>query len=116
MRKPAARSSGSSVPSGSLAECWKTRSFGTLAILGEGLFHRRDAAVLRPGVTCRAMNTLYFAPGACSFVPHVALELVKAATGEDFEPKMVKLHKGEQKSPEYLALNPNGQVPVLVVD
>ena len=62
------------------------------------------------------MNTLYFAPGACSFVPHVALELVKAATGEDFEPKLVKLHKGEQKAPEYLALNPNGQVPVLVVD
>jgi glutathione S-transferase len=29
---------------------------------------------------------------------------------------MVKLHKGEQKTPEYLALNPNGQVPVLVVD
>jgi glutathione S-transferase len=29
---------------------------------------------------------------------------------------MVKLHKGEQKSPEYLAINPNGQVPVLVVD
>ena len=62
------------------------------------------------------MNQLYFAPGACSFVPHVALELVKAATGEDFEPKMVKLHKGEHKAPEYLALNPNGQVPTLVVD
>jgi glutathione S-transferase len=62
------------------------------------------------------MNQLYFAPGACSFVPHVALELIKAATGEDFEPKLVKLHKGEQKAPEYLALNPNGQVPVLVVD
>jgi glutathione S-transferase len=59
---------------------------------------------------------LYFAPGACSFVPHVGLEAIKAATGQDFEPKMVKLHKGEQKSPEYLAINPNGQVPVLVVD
>jgi len=59
---------------------------------------------------------LYFAPGACSFVPHVALEAVKAATGQDFEPKLVKLHKGEQKTPEYLAINPNGQVPVLVVD
>jgi glutathione S-transferase len=59
---------------------------------------------------------LYFAPGACSFVPHVALEAVKAATGQAFEPKLVKLHKGEQKSPEYLAMNPNGQVPVLVVD
>ena len=62
------------------------------------------------------MNTLYFAPGACSFVPHVALELVKEATGEDFEAKLVKLHKGEHKTPEYLALNPNGQVPVLVAD
>jgi glutathione S-transferase len=62
------------------------------------------------------MNTLYFAPGACSFVPHAALEIIKAATGEAFEPKLVKLHKGEQKSAEYLALNPNGQVPLLVVE
>ena len=62
------------------------------------------------------MNILYFAPGACSFVPHVGLELVKAATGEDFEPRLVKLHKGEQKTPEYLQINPNGQVPVLVAD
>jgi glutathione S-transferase len=59
---------------------------------------------------------LYFAPGACSFVPHVALEAIKAATKHDFEAKLVKLHKGEQKTPEYLALNPNGQVPVLVAD
>jgi glutathione S-transferase len=62
------------------------------------------------------MNELYFAPGACSFVPHVGLEAVKAATGEDFTPHLVKLHKNEQKTPEYLAMNPNGQVPVLVVD
>jgi glutathione S-transferase len=55
---------------------------------------------------------LYFAPGACSFVPHVGLEAAKAR----FEPRLVKLHKGEQRAPEYLALNPNGQVPVLVVD
>ena len=59
---------------------------------------------------------LYFAPGACSFVPHVALEAVRAATGQAFEPKLVKLHKGEQRTPEYLAMNPNGQVPVLVAD
>jgi glutathione S-transferase len=59
---------------------------------------------------------LYFAPGACSFVPHVGLECVKAATKQDFTPKLVKLHKGEHKTPEYLALNPNGQVPLLVVD
>jgi len=62
------------------------------------------------------MIELYFAPGACSFVPHVGLEAIKAATGEDFTPNLVKLHKGEHKTPEYLTMNPNGQVPVLVVD
>jgi glutathione S-transferase len=62
------------------------------------------------------MMELYFAPGACSFVPHVALEAIKAVTRESFEPKLVKLHKGEQKSPEYLAINPHGQVPVLIAD
>lgn len=53
---------------------------------------------------------LYYASGACSFVPHAALELA----GATFEPAPVKLHRGEQRSPEYLALNPRGQVPVLV--
>ena len=55
---------------------------------------------------------LYFAPGACSFVPHVGLEAAQAP----FEPKLVKLQKGEHRTPEYLAMNPNGQVPLLVVD
>ncbi len=59
---------------------------------------------------------LYFAPGACSFVPHVGLEAVKAATGRDFTPKLVKLHKGEHLTPEYRAMNPDAQVPVVVVD
>ena len=59
---------------------------------------------------------LYFAPGACSFVPHVTLEAIKAATGQAFEPKLVKLHKGEHRTPQYLVMNPNGQVPVLVAD
>jgi len=62
------------------------------------------------------MIELYYAPGACSFVPHVALEMVREATGQNFEPKLVKLHRAEHRSPEYLALNPEGQVPVLVVD
>lgn len=55
---------------------------------------------------------LYFAPGACSFVPHSMLEL----SGASFEPISVKLHKGEQRSADYLAMNPRGQVPVLVDD
>jgi glutathione S-transferase len=59
---------------------------------------------------------LYFAPGACSFVPHAGLEIVKAATGRDFTPKLVKLHKGEHLTPEYRALNPDAQVPVVVVE
>ena len=53
---------------------------------------------------------LYFAPGACSFVPHTLLETV----GEPFEPVLVKLHKRENESDQYKAINPRGQVPVLV--
>ncbi len=53
---------------------------------------------------------LYFAPGACSFVPHTLLETI----GVPFEPVLVKLHKQENLGPEYKAINPRGQVPVLV--
>ena len=59
---------------------------------------------------------LFFAPGACSFVPHVGLELIHRATGAAYEPKLVKLHKGEHRTPDYLAMNPDGKVPVLRVD
>jgi len=62
------------------------------------------------------MHKLYYGPGACSFVPHAALEIIKAGTGEDFEAVPVKLHKGEQNSPEFRAINPDGQVPVLAVN
>jgi glutathione S-transferase len=62
------------------------------------------------------MLKLYYAPGACSFVPHVALEIIRAATGDDFETQNVRLHKGENRIPEYLALNPDGLVPTLLVD
>jgi glutathione S-transferase len=55
---------------------------------------------------------LFFAPGACSFVPHVLLEM----SGSNFEPTMVKLHKGEQYNEDYKLLNPRSQVPVLVHD
>ena len=53
---------------------------------------------------------LYFAPGACSFVPHALLE----SAGADYEPVLVKLHKGEQNEAAFRAVNPRGQVPVLV--
>jgi len=56
------------------------------------------------------MMQLYFAPGACSFVPHAMLE----DSGLTYEPIMVKLHKGEQNAEPFLRLNSRGQVPVLV--
>lgn len=55
---------------------------------------------------------LYFSPGACSFVPHALLEMANAS----FEAQIVKLASGEQRSPEYLAINPRAQVPVLMLD
>ena len=55
---------------------------------------------------------LFFAPGACSFVPHVLLEM----SGANFEPTLVKLHKGEQYNEDYKLINPRSQVPVLVHD
>jgi glutathione S-transferase len=53
---------------------------------------------------------LYFAPGACSFVPHALLE----SAGAHYEPTLVKLHKGEQNEAAFKSVNPRGQVPVLV--
>ena len=52
---------------------------------------------------------LYYSPGACSLAPHIALE----ETGQPFEPVRVDFAAGEQRSPEYLALNPRGRVPTL---
>ena len=51
---------------------------------------------------------LYYLPGACSLADHIVLEWI----GAPYEP--VKLERAALKSPEFLALNPNGAVPVLV--
>jgi len=58
------------------------------------------------------MLTLYFCPGACSTASHVALE----ETGAPYVEKPIMLPKGEQKTPEYLKINPRGKVPALDVD
>lgn len=55
---------------------------------------------------------LYGLVGACSFVPHVALEWIKTETGENYEFEAAT--RELIKSPEYLALNPQGAVPLLV--
>ena len=55
---------------------------------------------------------LYYAPGACSFASHIALEEV----GIPYETQPLNLAEGDQRKPEYLKLNPRGRVPTLVVD
>jgi glutathione S-transferase len=55
------------------------------------------------------MLTLYYAPGACSMAPHIVLE----ESGEKYEPRRMDLSKGEQRSDEYLKINPQARVPAL---
>jgi glutathione S-transferase len=58
------------------------------------------------------MRALYYAPGAASLVVHwLLIEL-----GLDTELRRVDTAAGEQKRPEYLAINPNGVVPTYVED
>lgn len=52
----------------------------------------------------------YYAPMTSATRVHWALEEL----GVPYEKHRVDLSKGEQRSPEFLALNPNGKVPVLV--
>ncbi|WP_395945179.1 glutathione S-transferase family protein [Brevundimonas sp.] len=56
------------------------------------------------------MLTLYTAPGTCSRASHIALE----ESGLDFEVALVDFAQGQQRTPEFLALNPKGRVPALV--
>src|ERR1700722_13619052 len=58
------------------------------------------------------MLTLYFSPGASSMAPHIALHEVGAA----FEGKPLSLGKKEAHTPEFLAINPEGKVPTLLID
>jgi glutathione S-transferase len=51
---------------------------------------------------------LYYFPGSCALADHVVLEWI----GAPYE--TVKLDRAAVKSPEFLALNPSGAVPVLV--
>jgi glutathione S-transferase len=55
---------------------------------------------------------LYYAPNACSLVPYVTL----TEAGADFEVQALNMRKEQQKSADYLKLNPKHKVPLLVVD
>ena len=58
------------------------------------------------------MLKLYYAPGACSLAPHIALE----EAGAPYEVERVDLRAGAQRSAAYLAVNPKGRVPALLTD
>lgn len=55
---------------------------------------------------------LYHFPGACSQVAICALE----EAGLDYHLELIDLASGEQGSGEYLAVNPLGKVPYLLID
>ena len=56
------------------------------------------------------MITLHYFPGNASMAPHVLLHEL----GVPFQLQQVDRGANAHKSPEYLKLNPNGQIPVLV--
>lgn len=56
--------------------------------------------------------TLYFAPGTCAMAVQIALLEANAP----FTARQLNLAAGEQRSPEYLAINPKGRVPALITE
>ncbi len=58
------------------------------------------------------MYTLYYSPGTASMSVHLALIEI----GAPYRLERVELERKEQRSSEYLRLNPLGQVPTLVID
>ena len=52
---------------------------------------------------------LYYSPGACSLVSHIALE----EAGADYEARQVVLASGDHLTPDYRAINPHARVPAL---
>lgn len=58
----------------------------------------------------RSMPILYYYPSNASMAPHILLEEL----GIPFELLRVERERDAQKSPEYLRLNPNGLIPVLI--
>ncbi len=58
------------------------------------------------------MLTFFFAPGSSSMAVHIALHEI----GAEFESRPVSFARRAQFAPEYLALNPEGKVPTLLID
>jgi len=64
------------------------------------------------GVLSCSMLTLYYANGTCALASHLALEYAGAA----YQVVRVDFSQQEQRSPDYLRLNPKGRVPALVTE
>jgi glutathione S-transferase len=58
------------------------------------------------------MLTLFYAPVTCALATLIALE----EAGADYEAKRVDFRAEQQRSPEYLAINPKGRVPALTTE
>jgi glutathione S-transferase len=55
---------------------------------------------------------LYYATGTCALASHIALE----EAGAEYSTVKISFATNEQRSPEYLEINPKGRVPALVTD
>jgi glutathione S-transferase len=58
------------------------------------------------------MFKLFFSPGSCALASHITLE----EAGAEYTASRIDFSKNQQRSPEYLAINPKGRVPALVTD
>jgi glutathione S-transferase len=58
------------------------------------------------------MLTLYFAPHTISLATHIVLEEV----GADYSTVRIDFATNQQRSPDYLKINPKGRMPALVTD
>ena len=58
------------------------------------------------------MLRLFYSPGACSLVPHIALE----EAGAEFEAVRKTIAEKQHRQPEYLAINPRGLIPAIEAD
>jgi glutathione S-transferase len=58
------------------------------------------------------MLKLYYSPGSCALASRIALE----DAGADHEIIHLNLAEGQQRSEEFLSINPKGRVPALVTD
>lgn len=58
------------------------------------------------------MLKLYVTPGTCSQASHIALE----EAGALYEAESIDFSRQQQRSPDFLRVNPKGRVPALITD